>query len=55
MSPYSALQIASGPSQDFNVGKWRPYNGSNPHTAHVHVSVRKGAKYYDDDKPWGWV
>lgn len=30
---------------------WRPYNGSNPHTAHMHVSVER--PYYDNTTPWG--
>jgi hypothetical protein len=37
---------------------WRPYNGSNPHTSHVHVSVGVGPDGrstgpYDDTSPWG--
>jgi hypothetical protein len=34
---------------------WRPYNGANPHTAHVHVSVRPvndGASSYDSTATW---
>lgn len=30
----------------------RPYNGSNPHTKHIHISVRADARRYDDDAPW---
>lgn len=30
-------------------GVWRTYRGSNPHTAHVHVSYIAG---YDDTRPW---
>jgi hypothetical protein len=26
--------------------RWRPYTGSNPHTAHVHISV------YDEEADW---
>ena len=48
-------QIASGPGQGKPVGIWRVYRGSNPHTEHVHVSVRGVAKYYDDTKTWGWL
>jgi hypothetical protein len=33
---------------------WRPYDGENPHTHHVHVSVRSEKKYYDNAGPWGW-
>lgn len=34
---------------------WRPtqYNGSNPHTGHVHFSIRQTAKAEQDDRPWG--
>ena len=31
---------------------WRPYNGSNPHTHHMHVSIR--AESRDDTSPWVW-
>lgn len=39
---------------------WRDYRGSNPHTAHMHVSVGVGpdgrsAEPYDDTDPWGLV
>jgi hypothetical protein len=33
---------------------WRAYSGKNPHTQHVHVSVKHGATYYDDQTPWEW-
>ena len=46
--------IVSGPGQAHPAGLWRKYTGSNPHTAHCHVSVRLKRQYYDDDKPWGW-
>lgn len=29
---------------------WRAYNGSNPHTAHAHVSIKSGAR--GDCSPW---
>lgn len=29
---------------------WRPYKGPNPHTHHLHLSVRP--EYCDDTKPW---
>lgn len=32
---------------------WRPYSGSNPHTHHVHISIR--AECRDDDQPWAWA
>lgn len=31
---------------------WRPYSGPNPHTHHVHISVRDEAR--DDTTPWAW-
>jgi hypothetical protein len=30
----------------------RPYGGSNGHTKHIHISVRAGARRYDDETPW---
>lgn len=33
-------------------GAWRPYTGSNPHTHHVHVSIRPSTRL--DDSPWPW-
>jgi hypothetical protein len=47
-------RIMSGVGQQHPAGVWRAYSGKNPHTKHVHVSVRHGAGYYDDVKPWGW-
>jgi GH24 family phage-related lysozyme (muramidase) len=41
-------KIANSSIQDW---AWRPYSGSNPHTKHVHFSVKKGAKA-DDTTPW---
>lgn len=31
---------------------WRKYTGSNPHTMHVHISVKDAAKFYDDAGDW---
>ncbi len=31
-------------------GKWRPYNGSNPHTRHIHISIYPTAR--NDLSPW---
>lgn len=31
---------------------WRSYSGSNPHSAHVHVSVSDKPALYDDTAPW---
>lgn len=30
--------------QIWEAGRWQPYNGSNPHTKHIHVSVRNVAE-----------
>ena len=47
-------RICSGHGQRHPAGAWRVYTGTNPHTHHVHVSVRHAADRYDDDTPWGW-
>jgi hypothetical protein len=47
-------RIFSGADVARPAGVWRPYGGKNPHTKHVHVSIRHGADLYDDDAPWGW-
>ena len=31
---------------------WEPYVGTNPHTKHMHVSIRDDAR--DDLSPWPW-
>ncbi|HMU64815.1 MAG: hypothetical protein U1E82_07145 [Nitrosomonas sp.] len=31
---------------------WRKYTGANPHTHHMHVSIRVDAR--DDTSPWVW-
>jgi hypothetical protein len=34
---------------------WRPYNGSDPHTNHLHISVnsnKEGGSGYDDESSW---
>src|SRR5262245_35841607 len=33
-------------------GGWRPYTGKNPHTKHVHTSVKPDKANFDNDKPW---
>ena len=50
----SNRRIASGPNQGNPVGVWRRYVGRNPHTEHVHVSVREPARWYDNKGEWGW-
>lgn len=32
--------------------RWRYYGGSNPHTSHMHVSVRSTSAAYDSTAPW---
>lgn len=31
---------------------WRPYDGTNAHRHHVHISVADDPKLYDDASPW---
>lgn len=31
---------------------WRPYKGNNPHTLHMHKSVKAQQSLYDDVSPW---
>ncbi len=31
---------------------WRKYNGKNPHSKHIHVSVDSSKKLYDSTAPW---
>lgn len=31
---------------------WRKYTGTNPHTAHVHISVNSTKNLYDDNRDW---
>lgn len=35
------------------TGTWKPYTGANPHTSHVHISIRADAR--DDTRPWPWA
>lgn len=32
--------------------QWRTYSGSNPHSAHVHISVKDSKGHYDDARAW---
>lgn len=45
----SNKKIGSGPKGP-SPGKWRPYNGPNPHNHHCHISVN--ALGETDAKPW---
>ena len=31
---------------------WRPYTGANPHTKHVHISVKPDKALYDEKMTW---
>jgi hypothetical protein len=33
-------------------GAWRHYNGSDPHTGHIHISVSANPSLYDDPAAW---
>lgn len=35
------------------AGAWRKYEGANPHTLHVHVSIKPAARL--DVTPWAWA
>lgn len=45
----SNSRIGSGPGGP-SPGKWRPYNGSNPHDHHCHISITKAGE--DSSTPW---
>lgn len=38
--------------EEFAKWEWRPYQGANPHTTHLHVSVRHEPSKFDDSSPW---
>jgi beta-lactamase superfamily II metal-dependent hydrolase len=44
-----ANSAAIGASQPW---QWRPYGGTNPHTRHVHVSVKPDKANYDSTADW---
>lgn len=46
--------ISNGEIANPNIsnGAWRPYNGSNPHDHHMHISVVDDPDLYDDQRPW---
>lgn len=33
-------------------GAWAPYNGSNPHDKHLHISTKQNKASYDDTRVW---
>lgn len=39
-------------SSKISPWQWRPYNGANAHTHHVHISVDADKALYDDTRPW---
>lgn len=41
---------SSVPHGQYDAWEWRPYNGSDPHTGHGHVSVND--KHSNDTRPW---
>lgn len=43
---------ASYPTQGIEPWEWRPYTGSNPHTKHLHLSVKSDPKLFDSTEPW---
>lgn len=44
-------RIASGPDGP-SPWTWRKYTGTNPHSHHVHISVRAKKDLYDGTAPW---
>lgn len=32
---------------------WRPYNGTNPHTKHCHISISSASR--NDTRSWAWI
>lgn len=39
-----------------DIGEWRPYDGRDPHTNHLHVSIGYTAAAETDTRPWwAWV
>jgi peptidoglycan hydrolase-like protein with peptidoglycan-binding domain len=47
----SNRRIASG-QQGPKPWEWRPYSGTNPHTHHMHISVRENKSLYDSTRWW---
>jgi hypothetical protein len=45
-------RIASGVKQAHPPGVWRRYTGADPHTGHLHLSVRHDLA--NDTSAWGW-
>ncbi len=34
--------------------KWRAYTGPNPHTLHIHISVKDALTHFDDTRMWSF-
>ncbi|MBN7758998.1 peptidoglycan-binding protein [Nitratireductor aquimarinus] len=45
-------RIVSGAGQKQPAWKWRAYGGSNPHSRHIHISVKASKALYDDERDW---
>lgn len=35
-----------------DIGKWKKYNGVNPHKHHAHISVSADPRLFDDERTW---
>jgi hypothetical protein len=44
--------FSSYPTSSVAAWTWRPYNGRNPHTSHLHISVQPQAHLYDATARW---
>lgn len=45
--------VSSYPTSKYKAWEVRPYNGSNPHKTHIHISVQDSPYLYDDMSRWG--
>ncbi|MDP8993787.1 MAG: hypothetical protein M3N07_02210 [Pseudomonadota bacterium] len=43
---------SSAPKGSVPAWTWRAYTGKNPHTKHVHLSVKSDKAHYDSTAPW---
>jgi hypothetical protein len=48
-----ARSTSSPSSSTRHTRTWRPYDGSNPHEKHMHVSVSLDPAGFDSTVPWG--
>lgn len=49
---FSARMFSSYATSGYPAWTWRPYTGTNLHTAHMHISVQPTASLYDSTKKW---